>query len=197
MDERRAEINAGIQTVEHLLDVFVEHSSAMVLLHNMVLPHTRRLGILDAREELGQAAAFAEINLRLADLARTGYRNVYIVDEDRIQAQTAKSGATDVRLWLTARMGWSEPVLGNLSREYLRYIRAARGLSRKCIVVDLDNTLWGGVVGEDGVDGIQLGPDSPGHFFVALQQELEKLWRRGILLAICSKNNIDDVLPVL
>jgi FkbH-like protein len=64
-------------------------------------------------------------------------------------------------------------------------------------VVDLDNTLWGGVIGEDGLAGIQVGPDGIGNAFLAFQQELEKLWRRGILLAVCSKNNSDDALAAL
>jgi FkbH-like protein len=94
-------------------------------------------------------------------------------------------------------MGWSAAVLRGLAREYLRYLRAARGLNRKCIVLDLDNTLWGGVIGEDGLGGIQLGAEAPGNAFVAFQSELEKLWRRGILLAIASKNNPDDARAAL
>ena len=194
--ERQAEIEVGLGELQHLLDTLTAHSSAMVLLNNMVVPQYPALGILDSRDELGQSAAFAEINTRLAAMARSRYRNVYIVDEERVQARRGKAGATDPRLWLTARMGWSEGVLASLSREYLRYLRAARGLNRKCIVVDLDNTLWGGVIGEDGIAGIELGSEAPGNAFVALQRELEKLWRRGVLLAICSKNNLDDVLPV-
>jgi FkbH-like protein len=121
---------------------------------------------------------------------------VYLVDEDNLQARTGKAQATDPRLWLTARVAWSESVHRGLAREYLRYIKPYRGLSRKCIVLDLDNTLWGGVIGEDGIDGIQLGAETPGNAFVAFQRELERLWRRGILLAVCSKNNLDDALAV-
>ncbi len=196
VSERRAEIDAGLDTIQRLLDTFTERSSAMVLLHNFVVPQYPALGILDARDELGQVAAFGEINTSLAELARTRYRNVFIVDEERVQARCGKANANDQRLWLTARSPWSEHVLASLSREYLRYVRAAKGLGRKCLVIDLDNTLWGGVVGEDGLAGIQLGSEAPGNAFVALQRELDKLWRRGVLLAICSKNNPADALPV-
>jgi FkbH-like protein len=169
----------------------------MFLLHNMVHPHYPVLGVLDSRDELGQAAIFSEINMRLAELVRTRYKNVYLVDEDRIQSHCGKARATDPRMWFTARMPWGEEMLAGISREYMRYVAAANGLSRKCIVVDLDNTLWGGVVGEDGASGIQLGSEAPGNAYVALQNELEKLSRRGVLLAICSKNNLEDALPVL
>jgi FkbH-like protein len=129
-------------------------------------------------------------------MVRQRYNNVYVLDEDAVQARTGKERATDARLWFTARMGWSDAVLPALAREHMRYLTPYKGLSRKCIVLDLDNTLWGGVIGEDGIEGIQLGPEAPGNAFVAFQRELERLWHRGILLAICSKNNEADVLPV-
>jgi FkbH-like protein len=194
--ERRAEIDSGLGSLRDLLDVLTERSSALVLVHNMVAPQHPALGTLDWRDELGQNELFAEINRRLAELARTRYRNVYVVDEDRVQAQAGKTQATDPRLWLTARVAWTERVHLGLAREYLRFISPYRGLTRKCIVLDLDNTLWGGVVGEDGIEGIQLGADAPGNAFVAFQRELERLWHRGILLAVCSKNNLDDAMPV-
>jgi FkbH-like protein len=189
LDERRAEISAAVQTVRQLLDAFSERSSGLLLLHTLVAPRHPALGILDWRDELGQAAAINETNLALARLVRHSYPNVYLLDEERVQARYGKDSATDPRLWYGARMPWSAPVLSGLAREYLRYIRPLKGLSRKCVVLDLDNTLWGGIIGEDGLPGIQLGTDPPGNAYVAFQRELEKLWRRGVLLAICSKNN--------
>src|SRR3989344_7323670 len=64
--------------------------------------------------------------------------------------------------------------------------------TKKCIVLDLDNTLWGGVVGEEGVEGIKLSLNPPGNSFVAFQQALLDLFHRGVLLAINSRNNPDD-----
>ena len=65
---------------------------------------------------------------------------------------------------------------------------------KKCLVLDLDNTLWGGVLGEDGPDGIQLGGDYPGKAYTIWQHSLLQLTRQGVILAVCSKNNLDDVL---
>jgi FkbH-like protein len=194
--ERRGEVEKGLATIQQLLDAFTQRSAATVLIHNMVAPQHPALGIADSREDLGQIELFGDINRRLAELCRTRYRTAYVVDEERLQAQTGKAQATDSRLWLTARVPWSDSMHLALAREYVRYMRALRGMTRKCIVLDLDNTLWGGVVGEDGVDGIQLGADAPGNAFVAFQRELERLWRRGVLLAIASKNNYADVAPV-
>lgn len=196
-EQRLAEVDAGLGTVRQLLDAISSHTSALILLHNMVAPQNPALGTLDWRDEPGQNELFGEINARLAHMAREQYASVYIVDEDAVQGRVGKQRATDVRLWHTARMGWSDMMTRTLCREYMRFIRPYRGLSRKCIVLDLDNTVWGGVIGEDGFEGIQVGPDAPGSAFVDFQQALDRLSRRGVLLAVCSKNNEEDVLPVL
>jgi FkbH-like protein len=84
-----------------------------------------------------------------------------------------------------------------VARAYARYIAPRMGLTRKCVVLDLDNTLWGGVVGEDGPHGIRLGQTAPGSEYVEFQHYLATLPQRGILLAINSKNNPDDALEVI
>src|SRR5258706_2302128 len=68
---------------------------------------------------------------------------------------------------------------------------------KKCIVLDLDNTLWGGVVGEDGVGGISLSLSPPGNSFVAFQQAILDNYNRGVILAINSRNNPEDALAVI
>lgn len=60
---------------------------------------------------------------------------------------------------------------------------------KKCLVLDLDNTLWGGVLGEEGIEGIQIGGDYPGKAFLYFQEALSQLSRSGVILAVCSKNN--------
>src|SRR5262249_52023461 len=81
----------------------------------------------------------------------------------------------------------------HLMTEYMKFFRALTGQAKKCLVLDLDNTLWGGVIGEVGLAGIQLGPTYPGNAFVAFQRALSHLHQRGILLAIASKNNPADI----
>ena len=71
------------------------------------------------------------------------------------------------------------------------------GKLAKCVAVDLDNTLWGGVIGEDGMNGIRLGQEYPGAAYQELQRALLDLTRRGILLAVCSKNNPADALEAI
>ena len=84
-----------------------------------------------------------------------------------------------------------------VSAEWLRYLVPISGCTCKVLVVDLDNTLWGGVVGEDGIDGLSLDADYPGLIYQDIQRTLKKLSQRGIALAICSKNNLDDAMNVI
>ena len=85
----------------------------------------------------------------------------------------------------------------NFGYDLMSYIKPISGTNRKCIVLDLDNTLWGGVVGEDGFDGIELGHTSNGKAFVDFQKHLLSLWHQGIILCINSKNNYDDAIKVI
>jgi FkbH-like protein len=95
-----------------------------------------------------------------------------------------------------ARAPLGKDVLVPLGQEYGKFIRALRGKSKKCLVLDCDNTLWGGVIGEDGLSGIKLGSTYPGSAYHAFQQEILNLYHRGVILALCSKNNEADVLEV-
>ncbi|PYX89681.1 MAG: hypothetical protein DMG68_04305, partial [Acidobacteria bacterium] len=83
------------------------------------------------------------------------------------------------------------------AQEWLRFLHPLIGKVAKAVVVDLDNTLWGGIIGEDGMTGIKLGNEYPGAAFRDLQRALLDLHQRGILLAICSKNNRDDAMEAL
>lgn len=79
---------------------------------------------------------------------------------------------------------------------FLNQIRQVEGIRKKCIVLDLDNTLWGGVVGEDGLSGIQIGNTYPGNVFRYFQEQILAVRNTGILLALCSKNNHEDAAEV-
>jgi FkbH-like protein len=103
----------------------------------------------------------------------------------------------DDRLWYLARMRLNHVGLAELAELLARQVSAARGSARKVVVVDLDNTLWGGVVGEVGVGGLELGGEGLGLAYQDAQRELLKWHDAGMLLAVCSKNNLADALEVL
>src|SRR4029077_2042143 len=86
---------------------------------------------------------------------------------------------------------------GRLAGEYMRFLHPLTGRICKVIAVDLDDTLWGGIVGEVGVAGVEVGSEYPGSAYLEFQRELKALSDRGVLLAICSKNNPEEAMAVL
>lgn len=113
------------------------------------------------------------------------------------EASCAASSVSDSRLWFIGRFPYSEPFSQQLARRCAGLILAAIGKTVRLIALDLDNTLWGGVLGEDGPEGVHLGGDYPGNAFVDFQKALKRLSARGIALALVSKNDADLALKML
>lgn len=181
---------------EQWVRVFREHSSAALILHTLEKPLHPAAGILDAQSYPSQTEAIAEINRRLRSTAAQ-YLGVYLLDYDGLIATHGRVHWQDDRKYLIARLPVSAEHLKFLSHEWLRYLVPLSGRTAKALVVDLDNTLWGGIIGEDGINGIKLGPEYPGAAYQGLQRTMLDLSRRGILLAICSKNNPDEALEAI
>jgi FkbH-like protein len=118
---------------------------------------------------------------------------VFIFDLARCAAEYGLRGWVDARLLHLARVPWSAGAQIAVARSLARHLRAAFVPSAKVLVLDLDGTLWGGVLGEDGLGGIALGDEYPGNVFKAFQRYLLALKNRGVLLALASKNNAADV----
>ena len=116
-------------------------------------------------------------------------KNVYLIDLDAIQATVGREVFSDPKLYYIAKMPISVDILPEVAKKVLDQVQALRGLTKKCVVLDLDNTLWGGVIGDDGLSGIQIGELGTGHAFSDFQAWLKELKNRGMLLAVCSKNN--------
>jgi FkbH-like protein len=169
---------------------------ATIVVHNLELPPWPSQGVLDGQLPMSQGDAIRAVNARLRETARS-LPGVHVLDWDGLLARHGRLGFHDPRRWLTVRMPLPAEKLAVVAEEWLRYLVPVSGRVAKCLVCDLDNTLWGGVVGEDGPDGIRLGVDYPGAAYVELQRAVLDLHRRGVILAVCSKNNQEDALPVL
>ena len=178
-----------------LIKRFRQNSAAVLLLHNCVAPTVPPLGILDGHLSNGQEQLIHQWNSNLYTLAGAN-RNIYVVDYARLVRRWGSQQWYDNRMEYYARLPVAQGMLPHLAAEYLKFFRAITGKTKKCLVLDLDNTLWGGVIGEDGLQGIRLGPDYPGNAFVAFQKVILDLYKRGVILAIASKNNLTDVLEV-
>jgi FkbH-like protein len=161
-----------------------------VIQHTFDLPADDSAGLLSVQLSAGRRRLIREVNLALADARPSG---VSLLDIEQVAAGVGTDRWSNPRLWYIARQHPSPEALPELAEEQMAHVRAVLGLSRKVLVCDLDNTLWKGVIGEDGLAGIKVGPGSPdGEACADLQRYIRDLKDRGIVLAVCSKNNLDD-----
>lgn len=135
-------------------------------------------------------------NLELFETVKS-LNNANIIDIRSMIIQKGAQQLFDDRMYYLARSHWSKSGLDHLANLYLRYLMAFTGASKKCIVLDIDNTLWGGIIGDDGIENIKLSHEGEGKAFYDFQRELLKLYNRGILLAINSMNTKEIVLETM
>jgi FkbH-like protein len=172
------------------------YSKAHLIIHGLEIPLRASAGILDAQGELSQVEVLRRINEGMRCLARE-YPGVYILDYDALVAIHGRLRWHDEAKWLTVRLPIAADCLVHLANEWLRFLYPVTGKVCKALVTDLDNTLWGGIIGEDGMSGIQVGPEHPGAAYQSLQRAMLDLYQRGIILAVCSKNNLSDAMEPL
>ncbi len=129
-----------------------------------------------------------KLNFALMELA-SQTKNAFLIDLSTIQNTYGRQVVHDDKLYYIAKMPLSTNILPEVSKQVLDVIKALNGKFKKCAILDLDNTLWGGVIGDDGLKSIQIGELGLGHAFSEFQMWLKDLKNRGIILAVCSKNN--------
>ncbi len=170
-------------------------TDAMILWHGIETPLYPAFGIYDPQMRRGQTETVAGLNSILRETL-SKVPNAYFVDMDNCRARIGGSEFYDSRFWHIARIPYSRKSFANIAAEDFQFIKALKGRMKKCLVLDCDNTLWGGVVGEDGLNGIKLGHNYPGSAFLDFQREVVSLFHRGVIIALCSKNNEEDVWEV-
>lgn len=164
----------------------------IVIQNNFDLPLSRSLGGLDSTETFGKTNFLMRLNLEFARAARQNPKLV-IQDIHYLSAQIGLDKWFDREYWFSYKMAVSHVGTVHLAHSLAKLVRAAYGKTRKCLVLDLDNTMWGGVIGDDGMYGIKIGQENAqGEAFTAFQQYCRELNERGILLAVCSKNELDN-----
>ena len=127
------------------------------------------------------------LNLRLCDLAMA-HPGVFLIDLCALQSRVGRNQFFNSKIYYVGKLPIHTNCLPLVAKEVLDVIHAVRGEIKKVAVLDLDNTLWGGVIGDDGLAGIQIGELGLGHAFTEFQAWLKELKKRGVLLAVCSKN---------
>lgn len=194
-DDSDAHTTRAGAEIEHLIGALRSRSNAHLILNTLEMPAYPNAGILDSQRNSGQSEAIRTVNRHIRDAAAK-HLGVYVLDYDALIARFGRVNWGDESKWLTMRMPLGADSFVHLARDYLRFLLPLCGRVCKALVIDLDNTIWGGIVGEDGLDGIKLGAEYPGNAYLEVQRAILDLHRRGIILAICSKNNPDDALEV-
>jgi FkbH-like protein len=172
------------------------NSNALILQHNLCLPLDFTFGNFSARCDRSFLNSVARINTILAAESFKA-ENICLIDTESQASYYGKNTWLNEGLWCQAKQALSPLYLAPLVKVVSDAILEKNGFTVKCVVLDLDNTVWGGVLGDVGLNGVEIGEISEmGISFSRFQQSIKLLKDRGMLLTVCSKNNIDNAKEV-
>ncbi|MEE1784668.1 HAD-IIIC family phosphatase [Streptomyces sp. SP17BM10] len=182
-----AAVDGRLRLFEQAVTGYAERARGLVLTHTVPLSADERGSVIAYKTRARLARLWRGLNDSLLALAEAR-DSIHVLDfeADLVDHQ---GPLRDARLDRYASMAWSFGVERRFADLAARFCRTAAGLSSKCVVLDLDNTLWGGVVGDDGPTGIKLGGGYPGNCYTDLQRRVSALRRQGVIVAVCSKND--------
>ena len=165
---------------------------ALIIQNNFDLPRLRPLGNLEASEVFGRSNFLLRLNVEFGSYARNHSRFL-INDIFYLSAQVGVAAWLEHSYWYNFHMALGPTATVALAQNVAAIVKSVYGKSKKCLVLDLDNTLWGGVIGDDGVQNLILGRDHPvGEAFLDFQRYVKGMQRRGVILAVCSKNDPEN-----
>ena len=198
-DEKSKFVERSINEIKKLCNTFEENLETKLVITSLQIPSYSSYGINESREIRGLKEIVHEINNELLD--EFGRHNVspkiFIYDFNEFIMKFGEKNIFNYKQFFSGDIKISTEYVPKFVNELMGYIYAITGTTKKCIVLDLDNTLWGGIIGEDGFDNIKLGDGPIGRSFVEFQKRLLALNQRGIILAINSKNNFGDAIDVI
>ena len=195
-EQRKILVKEKIEELKKLLIIFEENTQSKLIISNFNIPSYSPNGIIETRTEFGFHEMIEQINKSLREFCKKK-NSIYVYDFNNFVSKHGEKTVFDYRQFHVGDIQIIYNLIPFLANDLMSYIKPILGKNRKCIVLDLDNTIWGGVVGEEGFNGIELGHTSNGKAFVEFQKELLSLWNQGIILAINSKNNFDDAIKVI
>ena len=194
MARLRTEALAHLKMV---VEVFRAQSVGHLVLTLLPSQHGLALGQYDGQSEQPEGAWWEAFKSDVGRWLRESVGSSLFLDLDDVLLQVGRNSFFDRRYWYTAQYPFTAEAACELVRRVVGVGVVLKTPRAKVLVLDADNTLWGGVVGEEGIDGIALGPDYPGAAFRDFQRRILDFQQRGLILALCSKNNAADVDQVL
>ncbi len=185
-------LNREMARFESLWEKVHKELGALIIQNNFDLPQLRPFGNLEASEPYCRVNFLLRLNAAFAAYARNHSRFL-INDIHYLSAQVGLSAWHDHKYWYNFHMALSPKATVVLAQNVAAIVKSVYGKTKKCLILDLDNTLWGGVIGDDGVQNLILGRDhAVGEAFVDFQRYVKDLKRRGVILAVCSKNDPEN-----
>ncbi|MCR4436846.1 MAG: HAD-IIIC family phosphatase [Clostridiales bacterium] len=194
--EKASEIQTVFDSIVSVVEKIHQNSGTKILVNNFKIPYHTPLGILDNKSGMGLKQMIAHLNQKLEEFA-SDKEYVYIFDYNGLSSHFGHIRAESRKMYYITKSLTSFSFSKLLAKEYMRYILPLKSKTKKCLVLDLDNTLWGGVAGEDGLSGIKLDISGAGRAFYDFQQEIVSLHSKGIILAVNSKNNYEDAVNII
>ena len=196
-DDRKKFVEEKSIELFNLINFFIKNSHSKLIVTNFVPPTYSPYGIFESKTIYGFQEMINDLNQNLLNEFKNN-SSVFIFDFNGFVTNIGQNNIFDYRQYYLGDVKISLEKIPDLANAFLGFIKPILGLNKKCIVLDLDNTLWGGIVGEDGFNGIKLSHNDPiGKSYIEFQKYLLALHKRGIILAINSKNNFDDAIKVI
>ena len=173
--------------IQRYISAASQYSNAMILFSTYLEKDDRVFGNYGSKTEVSFIFQQRKLNWLIMSYAAAN-EHINIVDLTYLKTFFSGEEIFDPKMYFLAKIPYSLDVLPTIAELFVDVIQARMGLIKKCVILDLDNTIWGGVVGDDGYDGIQIGDLGTGQAFSLFQSWLKQLKYRGVLLAVCSKN---------
>ncbi|WP_234031542.1 HAD-IIIC family phosphatase [Lentibacillus cibarius] len=182
-----------LRELKQLIETFQRYCNGVFVTNTIPFPQDQHASIIDYKSKANLSKEWRLFEAKLLKLS-DHYKQVVTLDLSILMQDI--SLYRDPRFMHYASMSMSDEMLAAIAKEGLKLSRSLLGLNKKCLALDLDDTLWGGIAGDDGLNGIQLGGTPPGKAFVDFQNKLKMLQRQGVLLAVNSKNEASNVQEI-
>ncbi len=196
-EQVEADLNAQYEHFEQMWQAIADKYKCPIIQNNFELPHYRLLGNADCTNICGKSWFVNEINRKFAHYAREN-SSFYINDIAWLASSYGLEKWSDPYYWHMFKYALCVPAIPELSFNIANIIKSIFGMNKKALALDLDNTLWGGIVGDDGVNGIEIGQETPmSQVYSEFQGYIKAHKDLGIMLTVCSKNDMENAVAGL
>ena len=194
-DDRPKIIDTKVSEIQNICNTYQKNFDSKLVITSLQIPNYSPYGINEESTLRSLKEVVYAINNELLQWKKFG--NIFIYDFNEFVRKFGEKNIFNYKQFFSGDIKISTEYIPKFINELMGYVYAVTGTTKKCIVLDLDNTLWGGIIGEDGFDNIKLGDNPVGRSFVEFQKRLLALNQRGIILAVNSKNNFNDAIEVI